>query len=444
MSSLAKTSLETIFFSCSFICTFIMENGTTKKVKQSHIDDLRHILSGTKARVITAEDEAYSTSISRWSTAAVKPAGVVAIPTTVHEVSLVVKYATEQALDLAIKGGGHSTAGASSTDGGLLLDLHASMRNVTVDSERKLLRVQGGANWGDVDRAAAQYGLATVGGTVADTGVGGLTLGGGYGWLSGQYGLVVDNLVSCTIVVASGEIVTASADENADLFWAVCGAGQNFGVVVEFVFRAFEQGDVWGGMLMFSPKEDVMHRVVEAVNELYTPDQEGRTKIAGRAGGGLGIARPPPAGGEVMLMVPVVYFGTEEEGKKVFSKLFDIGPVASTMAVRVSHAGRFHMLTSTADDAVPSSQPDPCCALRCAPYIDERRSISHANQASIRSRHSPLLRFLHLRKLRPSRQRDPVRSLRSAPSYPELQRQLRQPRHSLQRHDRTNVDGLAE
>ncbi|KAJ9618491.1 hypothetical protein H2203_009088 [Taxawa tesnikishii (nom. ined.)] len=280
-----------------------MENGTTKKVKQSHIDDLRHILSGTKARVITAEDEAYSTSISRWSTAAVKPAGVVAIPTTVHEVSLVVKYATEQALDLAIKGGGHSTAGASSTDGGLLLDLHASMRNVTVDSERKLLRVQGGANWGDVDRAAAQYGLATVGGTVADTGVGGLTLGGGYGWLSGQYGLVVDNLVSCTIVVASGEIVTASADENADLFWAVCGAGQNFGVVVEFVFRAFEQGDVWGGMLMFSPKEDVMHRVVEAVNELYTPDQEGRTKIAGRAGGGLGIARPPPAGGEVMLMM---------------------------------------------------------------------------------------------------------------------------------------------
>lgn len=151
-----------------------------RNVNAEDVQKMRNLLSGTDAQVFGPSDEGYSATIERWSRAAEKPAGVSIVPTTDKEVSIAVKYATDNGLDLAIKGGGHSTAGASSTDGGLLINL-GKMRAVRVDPVKQLLYVQGGCLWSDVDAAAWEHKLATVGGTVADTGVGGLTLGGGYG-----------------------------------------------------------------------------------------------------------------------------------------------------------------------------------------------------------------------------------------------------------------------
>ncbi|KAL8695895.1 MAG: hypothetical protein Q9224_003092, partial [Gallowayella concinna] len=115
------------------------------------------------------------------------------------------------------------------------------MRTVNVDTVSKTITAQGGCLWVDVDTAAGEHGLATVGGTINHTGIGGLTLGGGYGWLSGQYGLVIDNLISVDMVLADGRNITVSATENEDLFWAIRGAGQSFGVATSFTYRAYDQ-----------------------------------------------------------------------------------------------------------------------------------------------------------------------------------------------------------
>jgi FAD/FMN-containing dehydrogenase len=152
-----------------------------------------------------------------------------------------VAFAREHGLALSIKSGGHNVAGNAVNDDGLVIDL-SPMRGVRVDPVARTVRVQGGALWGDVDRETQLFGLAVPGGVVSTTGVAGLTLHGGYGHLRRQYGLSIDNLLSVDIVTADGKVRTASADENADLFWAARGAGSNFGVVTSFEFRAHPVG----------------------------------------------------------------------------------------------------------------------------------------------------------------------------------------------------------
>ena len=305
-----------------------------RSVTEDDIHKLKQLLSGTEAEVRGPSDTGYDKSIERWSKAAEKPAGVAIAPTSAHEVAIAVKYAAENGLDLAVKGGGHSTAGVSSTNGGILIDLQSRMRKVTVDVENKLLYVQGGALWMDVDDAAWNHGLATVGGTVADTGVGGLTLGGGYGVLSGAYGLVIDNTVSFETVLANGEIKRSSKQENPDLFWALNGAGQNFGVTTEFVLQAYAQDKLYMGTMLFPATNEVISKLVAALNDLYkvqeTP-QGPQTKSLGRAMSLVGFAKPPPAQGQTMVLMNAVYDGPEDEAKKMFQPFFDIGPAVNEM-----------------------------------------------------------------------------------------------------------------
>lgn len=247
--------------------------------------------------------------------------GVVVQPIEASDIATALLWAQEYGIDLAVKGGGHSTAGTSSSDGGLVIDL-SRMNQVTVNVEQKTITSQGGATWKEVDEAGAIHGLAAVGGTVNHTGVGGLTLGGGYGWLSGEFGLTIDNLLSATVVLADGRIVTASATENTDLFWGLRGAGYNFGVVVDFTYQAYDQKDpVFAGLLAFTP--DKLEKLMDALNEsLAEPDS--------RFGAMCIFALAPDGSGPMIILIGF-FNGTREEGQEKFASFIALEPVMNTL-----------------------------------------------------------------------------------------------------------------
>jgi FAD/FMN-containing dehydrogenase len=166
------------------------------------------------------------------------------------DVQAVVRYAAETGLDLAVRGGAHSVPGFGTGDNAVVADL-SGMTAVQVDPGHRTARVQGGATWGAFNAAAAAHGLATTGGIISTTGVGGLTLGGGIGYLARAHGLSCDNLLSAQVVLADGSMVTASENEHPDLFWALRGGGGNFGAVTEFEFRMHPAGEIYGGLLFF-------------------------------------------------------------------------------------------------------------------------------------------------------------------------------------------------
>ena len=245
------------------------------------------------------------------------------MPSDVADIQTALLWAQKHDVDLAIKGGGHSVAGTSSSQDGLVIDL-SRMKDVFVDPVAKTVTVQGGATWKEVDEAAAEHDLAAVGGSVNHTGVGGLTLGGGYGWLSGLYGLTIDNLLSVRVVLADGRLVTASAAENPDLLWGLKGAGYNFGVAVEFTYQAHEQKNpIFTGIISFPP--DQLESVVEQLNTtLLSPDP--------RAGTMCFLAQPPGAP-VPMLNVLCYYNGTWEEGEQRYAGLLQLKPVVNTLSM---------------------------------------------------------------------------------------------------------------
>ena len=157
-----------------------------------------------------------------------------------------IKLARDSGLEVAVKGGGHNVAGRGTIDNGLLIDL-SLMKGIHVDAKDRTARVQGGATWKEYNRETQLHGLASTGGVISSTGVAGLTLGGGLGWLIGKYGMAVDNLRSVDLVTADGRVVTANKDENADLFWAVRGGGGNFGVASSFEFKVHPVGPIVTG-----------------------------------------------------------------------------------------------------------------------------------------------------------------------------------------------------
>jgi hypothetical protein len=214
------------------------------------------------------------------------------------------------------------------------------MRDVVVDPASKTVRVQGGATWEDVNKATAQHGLAVVGATASHTGVGGSTLGGGFGWLTGQYGLIVDNLVEATVVLADGSILAASEDWHKDLFWAIRGAGQAFGVVTELVFRAHDlPHKVFGGLLYYST--DKLARIVEFGNQFHGQQDE-------RSGFFFGFRAPSPVE-ETMVMALLFYNGPMEKGTAFFAPLLSLP----------SALGKVDMISYTEMNQLANIDPTP-------------------------------------------------------------------------------------
>ncbi len=197
------------------------------------LDQLKAAFQG---ELIQPADAAYDSARKVYNGMIDKHPRLIARCTSVADVIAAVRYGVSNSLLTAIRGGSHNGAGLGVCDDGMVIDL-SPMKEVRVNPEDKTVRVEGGCVWGDVDRATHPFGMATPSGFVSSTGVGGLTLGGGIGYLTRTYGLTIDNLLSVEIVLADGRVVTASGDENSDLFWAVRGGGGNFGVVTSFEFR---------------------------------------------------------------------------------------------------------------------------------------------------------------------------------------------------------------
>jgi FAD/FMN-containing dehydrogenase len=254
------------------------------------------------------------------------------------DVQAAVRFAGERGLEIAVRGGGHNVAGNAVCDGGLMIDL-SGMRGVHVDPRARRARAQGGATWGDYNRETQLHGLASTGGVVSTTGVGGLTLGGGLGWLMGKHGMAVDRLRAVELVTATGEVVRASADEYPDLFWALRGGGGNFGVATWLEYELAPVGPtVTGGLVAypFAAARDVLRYYRDFTKSL--PDE--LTAFAG-------LLHAPDGSGTKLAAIIVCHAGSLEAGasavaplKRFGSPVMDaIGPIPYTAVNMLFDAG---------------------------------------------------------------------------------------------------------
>jgi FAD/FMN-containing dehydrogenase len=212
--------------------------------------ELKTFTSNFKGTIVRPEDPSYDSARAVWNGSINARPALIAQCHTTDDIVAAVNLARASGLPLAVRGGGHSVSGLSTCEGGIVADLSA-MRLVEVDPDRHLASVQPGATWADVDAASAEHGLATTGGLISSTGVAGLTLGGGIGWLQRKHGLACDNVIGADLVTADGDLVHVSDSDHPELLWGLRGGGGNFGIVSRFEFALHPVTTVLGGMLLF-------------------------------------------------------------------------------------------------------------------------------------------------------------------------------------------------
>jgi len=240
---------------------------------------------------------------------------------TVPDIADAVTVGREQATEISVRGGGHNVAGLAVTDGGLMIDL-APMKGLRVDPEQRTIWAQAGVTWKELNRAAAAHGLATTGGVVSSTGIAGLTLGGGEGWLMGKYGLTIDNLLAVEVVTADGRIVVASAEDHPDLFWALRGGGGNFGVATSFLYRAHPVATVYGGMVAHPAR-----RAREAFGFYRELTQGAPDELTAY----LSLFANPDAPAETMLAIVACHCGEPASAEADLKPLRQFGPPAADL-----------------------------------------------------------------------------------------------------------------
>ena len=276
-----------------------------------------------RGELVRPADPTYEVHRRVWNGSIDRHPALIARCTGVADVIAAVRFARRTGLVVAVRGGGHSFPGHSVCDGGILIDL-APMRGIRVDPEARTARAQAGVLWGELDRETQQFGLATTGGIVTHTGVAGLTLGGGIGWLHRKHGLTIDRLVSVDLVTADGQFVKASETENPDLFWGVRGGRGNFGIVTEFEFRLDPLGPtVLAGPVMWriedSPQVLRFYRdwIAQAPDELMTIVVQRRMLPLPFV--------PPELHGELVLSIGCCWAGPVEQGEEVVRPLREFG-----------------------------------------------------------------------------------------------------------------------
>ena len=330
--------------------------------------DLSPLRAGFAGEILTPDDgETYDATRAVFNGMFDRRPAVVARATTAADVVAALGFARAEALPIAILGGGHSVAGYSTIDDGLLIDLRP-MKGIEVDPVGRKARVQPGVTWGEFDAASQQHGLATTGGRMTTTGVAGFTLGSGSGWLERLHGLAADNLLSAQVVTADGRVLTANETENPDLFWGLRGGGGNFGVVTEFEFRLHPVGPlVYGGMLMY-PRD----RAPEVCRNFRDFMRDAPREVAG----GIIFMHAPPAPfvpaelqGRPAVAVLAAHWGAVEDGEAALAPLREFGdpavdvmqPMPYVALQAITDAGnppgrrnywRSELLTDLPDDAI--------------------------------------------------------------------------------------------
>jgi len=277
-------------------------------------------ISGT---LVLPDDPAYDKARAVWNATVDRKPALIARCEDADDVARAVTFAREHDLVLSIRGGGHHIAGNAVCDDGLVIDL-SGLTRVEVDPGRRRARVQPGATLGDVDRATQAHGLAVPTGINSTTGIAGLTLGGGFGWLSRKFGLTADNLVSAEVVTADARHLTASADENPDLFWALRGGGGNFGVVTEFTFRLHEVGpEVLSGLVVYplDRGREILARYREMVADL---PEAANVWVVMRQAPPLPFL-PEAVHGQPVLVLAMMYADDPAEGEAILAPFRRIG-----------------------------------------------------------------------------------------------------------------------
>jgi len=277
------------------------------------IDELRR---GSAGVILEPRDPGYDEARQSFNAMIDRRPAVIAQPADAAEVVRAVRFAREHDLPIAVRGGGHSVAGHGLNDDGLVIDLRR-LRRVNVDPVRRRASAGGGATWEDFDPATQAHGLAVTGGTFVDTGIGGLTLGGGFGFLMGLCGLSCDNLVGAELITASGAIVEVSAETDAELLWALRGGGGNFGIATRLDYRLHEVGRMFGGEVVV-PLDDgaVLRRYAEA--QVWAPDGFVATIYAANN----------PELGEVVA-IQLAWLGTSAQGEELAKAILGNSPVLS-------------------------------------------------------------------------------------------------------------------
>jgi FAD/FMN-containing dehydrogenase len=297
--------------------------------------------SGLRGAALRVGEEGFDDARKVWNGMIDRTPGLIVRPADVSDVQRAVDFAREHQLLVAVRGGGHNAAGLATCDGGLVIDLSA-MNAMQVDPAKRRARAGGGTTWAVFDRATQEHGLATTGGAVSTTGVAGLTLGGGIGWLMRKYGLACDNLISAEVVTADGQVLTASADENPDLYWGLRGGGGNFGVVTSFEFQLHPLTTMLGGMLVHpAPRAPEVLRFYRDFTQ-SAPDE--LTVFAG--------LMTAPDGVQILGLV-VNYLGSVEDGERAIRPLREFGPPVVDQVGPMPYVAQQSML----DEAFPSGLP---------------------------------------------------------------------------------------
>ena len=285
-------------------------------------------------------DEGYDAARKIYNAMIEHRPGIIARCAGVADVVDAVNFARNNGLLVSVRGGGHNVSGNAVCDGGLMIDL-SPMKGVRVDLDSKTARAEPGVTWAEFDRETQAFGLATTGGLVSTTGIAGLTLGGGLGWLMGNHGLACDNLISVDVVTADGRLLSASASRNEDLFWGLRGGGGNFGIATSFEFRLHPVGPMLGGILI--------HRLDKAAEIIRFYDNFTRTS-PDELGTFVGFVTSPE--GERVLAIFVCYNGAVEEGERILKPLREFGPPLADMIGPMPYVQVQRMM----DDAFPAGR----------------------------------------------------------------------------------------